>query len=131
MSEGETDWVTYPQIVTPIKVITDPATGKTRDGGRMCRCYARMTVQVYGGRRTKRTTQRIGVMAFGDAADALAKIGRGEQALVSGHMQYSDWKGNAGDLIRTMSIIASGGRENVLPYGPPDQLDGSEAEGAD
>ena len=131
MSDDD-DWApSYPAIVTPVQLAADPMLGTTWDGESVCQCGVYVAIQVYRGGHTKLETLRGGVMAYGGAAGALAEFRGGEHALLTGQLRLIGGVGRKAHIARLPQVIVSGGRENVLPYGPPDQLDASEPEGAD
>ncbi|EFS1346150.1 single-stranded DNA-binding protein [Salmonella enterica] len=92
------------QIAVYGRLVADPQTKTTSKGTSMA--MTRMAVSLpCNSAQDGQATLWLGVLAFGQQADALAKHQKGDLVSVSGTMQINQWTGQDGSTVSGYQVI--------------------------
>ena len=94
------------QIAAYGRLAADPRAHETRTGKPMTTARIAVTVDAREGRETGEGTLWLDVVAFGYAAEGLARHAKGEPVSVSGRMELSRWTARNGEERERWRVIA-------------------------
>ena len=97
------------QISAYGRLVADPQTRTTGKGTNMAMAHLAVALPCNAADNGE-ATFRLGVIAFGKQADALAKHRKGDLVSVVGNMQLNQWTGQDGGTQQDYQVIA----DNVL-----------------
>ena len=93
------------QISAYGRLVADPQTRTTANGKSMAMARLAVALPCHTAQNGE-ATYWLGVVAFGNQADTLAKHSKGDMISVAGNMQLNQWKGQDGVQKEQPQVIA-------------------------
>lgn len=93
------------QISAYGRLVADPQTRTTTNGNNMAMARLAVALPCHTAQNGE-ATYWLGVVAFGNQADALAKHVKGDMISVAGNMQLNQWKAQDGTQKEAPQVIA-------------------------
>ena len=93
------------QISAYGRLVADPQTRTTANGKSMAMARLAVALPCHTAQNSE-ATYWLGVVAFGNQADILAKHHKGDMISVAGNMQLNQWKGQDGAQKEQPQVIA-------------------------
>lgn len=93
------------QISAYGRLVADPQTRTTANGKSMAMARLAVALPCHTAQNNE-ATYWLGVVAFGNQADILAKHHKGDMISVAGNMQLNQWKGQDGAQKEQPQVIA-------------------------